>query len=785
MKALDTKLWRELRQLRGQAFAIALVLAGGIGTVLMALSNHAALSETRARYYAEYRFADVFAQAKRAPRTLLPALAAIPGVARVEARIGAFATLDVPGFNQAVTGQFLSLPEAEDPGLNAVYLRAGRLPERDDEVLLGEAFAEARGLVPGQRLGALLNGRQQSLLITGIALSPEFVYPMRPGDFFPDYERFAVLWMPRQPLARAFDLDGAFNVLALALAADAREADVIDAVDALLAPFGGSGAYGRDLQMSHRFLSDELRQLETMARLFSLIFLAVTAFLVNVVVGRLIASQREQIALLKAFGYTRIEIARHYFQLALALVGLGVLPGLALGAWSGRAMAGIYQTFFRFPFLDWQLSPALILLALAFALLAAVLGSAAALARAYRLAPAEAMRPEAPPLYRRTLIERLGLGRWLDPAARMILRNLERRPLRAGLSVLGIGLACGILVMSRFQFGAIEHLVEVQFQQIQRDDLAVSLVEPASRRAVDELAALPGVLAVEPWRHAAVRLRYGHREYRTALQGLPAQGELRRLLDEQLQPVALPEEGLLLTAHLAEVLALRPGDEVEVEFLEGHRRTVPVRVAGTVQEYLGVGVYARRETVNRLLQEGDQVGGAWLRVAPEAQAAVVAALRARPRVAALGERGAMLSSFRKTLGESVLTFTLVMTLLAGSIAVGVVYNAARIALAERSRELASLRVLGYTRAEVRALLLGELGSLSALALVPGFALGYGMSALLVHGLDSELYRVPLVIAPSGYAIAGLLIIAATAVSAWLVRRRLDNLDLIAVLKTRE
>ncbi|HEX5754844.1 MAG TPA: FtsX-like permease family protein [Arenimonas sp.] len=785
MRALDAKLWRELRQLRGQAIAIALVLTGGIASVLMALSNYQALSDTRARYYAEYRFADVFAQAKRAPRALLPALAAIPGVARVEARVMGFATLELPGFDDAVTGQLLSLPAADDPGLNAVYLRAGRLPERDDEVLLGEAFAEAQQLRPGDRFTALLNGRRQTLRVVGTALSPEFVYAMRPGDFFPDFERFAIVWMPREPLARAFDLDGAFNSLALALRGDSREGDVIAAVDALLAPYGGSGAQGRELQLSHRFLSQELDQLRIMARLFGLIFLVVSAFLVNVVIGRLIASQREQIALLKAFGYTRLEVTQHYGKLALLLAALGLVPGVLLGAWAGRAMAGLYQDFFRFPFLDWRLTPEMLLLALGFALVAALLGTVAALRRVYRLAPAEAMRPEAPPQFRRTLAERLGLGRFLAPAARMVLRNLERRPLRTALSVFGIGLACGIVVMSRFQFGAIEHLVDVQFQQIQRDDLAVALTEPASRRVVDELASLPGVLAVEPWRHAAVRLRHGHRDYRTALQGLPAQGELRRLLDDRLQPVALPDDGMLLTDHLAEMLAVRTGDTLDVEFLEGHRRTLPVRVVGTVREYLGVGAYARRETVNRLLQEDDAVGGAWLRIDPAQHAAVVAALRERPRVAAQGDRGAMLRSFRQTMSESVLGFTLVMSLLAGSIAVGVVYNAARLLLSERSRELASLRVLGYTKAEVRTLLLGEIGSLAVLALLPGFALGYGMSALLVIGFSSDLYRIPLLIAPSGYAVAGLLILAATALSARLVRRRLDRLDLIAVLKTRE
>lgn len=785
MTALHRKLWREFAQLRGQAIAIALVLVGGIGTMVMALSNYHALADTRAAFYAEYRFAEVFANVRRAPLPLLDRVAAIPGVRQVQARVTGMVNLELDGYDEAVTAQVLSLPRPGDPDLNAVYLRQGMLPRADDEVVIGEAFAEAHGLAPGDRLTAILNGRRQALRISGIGLSPEFIYQIRPGEVFPDFARFAVLWMAHAPVANAFDLDGAFNDLAITLQPQAREAAVIDALDPLLAPYGGVGARGRELQTSHRFLDEELRQLLVMTRMFATIFLAVAAFLLNVVVSRLVGTQREQIAVLKAFGYGRREIGLHYFQLVLLLVGVGVLPGLALGAWMGRSIAGVYMQFYRFPFLAWSLPPVVIALAVGFALLVALLGTFGGLRRAVRLAPAEAMRPEAPAVYRRSLVERLGLARLLDPAARMVLRNLERRPLRSLLSVAGIGLACGMLVMSSSQRGSIEHMIAVQFGFAQRDDLAIAFVEPSSARAIEELAALPGVRAVEPFRSAAVRLRHGHRSYQTALQGLADGADLKRVLDRSLRPVAMPSDGLLLTDYLAELLDVRPGDTLDVEFLEGHRRTLGVPVAGTVSEYLGVGAYARRETVNRLLDEGGAVSGAWLSVDADARAEVLRTLRERPRVAAVTDRNAMIRSFRETMAESINTFTVVATLLAASIAVGVVYNAARITLAERGRELASLRVLGYTRGEVRGLMLGELATLAFAALLPGFAFGYGMTALLVAGFRSDLYRIPLVLLPAGYAFAGLVVLVATLLSGLLVRHRLDRLDLVAVLKTKE
>lgn len=785
MRALHRKVWREFLALKGQVAAIALVMVGGIGTMVLALTNYQALERTRSLYYSEYRFAEVFARAVRAPLDLLGAVRGLPGVREAQARITASVRLEVEGYDEPVTGQLVSLAADEAQGLNRLFLREGRLPTGDVEVVLGEAFAQAHGLRPGDELIAILNGRRQRLTVSGVGLSPEFVYQIRPGDAFPDFERFGVLWMLREPLATAFDLDGAFNDLVATLEPGARERDVLDALDALLAPFGGVGAHGRDLQMSHRFLDEELGQLRTMTWMFTVIFLSVSAFLLNVVVGRLVGAQREQIAVLKAFGYTRLEVSLHYAQLVLLMVSVGVPPGLAAGAWLGRGLANIYMDFYSFPYLEWTLSPGVVLLALGFALAAAAFGTLGGLRRAFRLQPAEAMRPEAPPIFRRTLTERLGLGALLDPAARMILRNLERRPARSGLAVLGIGLGCGILVMSRFQAGAIEEMIDVQFGLAQRDDLAVTFVEPTSGRAAADLAALPGVRAVEPFRNAPVILRNAHREYRTVLQGLSAEGDLRRALESSLRPALLPPEGLLLTDYLAEMLDLRPGDALEIEFLEGHRRTLRAELAGTVGEYLGVSAYARRAVVNRWLGEGTAISGAYLALDAERRPEALAALRASPRVASVTDRAAMVQSFRDTMAESILTFALIATLMASSIAVGVVYNAARITLAERGRELASLRVLGYTRAEVRALLLGELGMLAVLALPPGFALGYGMSWLLSYGFRSDLYRIPLALSPSSFAVAGLVILSATVASWVLVRRRLDRLDLVAVLKTQE
>lgn len=787
MKALQRKLLRDAWQLRGQALAIALVVIGGIATLVMALSNYQALQQTRERFYQEHRFADLFASLQRAPSTLLDELAALPGVQQAEGRVQALAQLELADFERPLTGQLVSLPQRPG-GLNQLYLRSGHWPAQPWEAVLGEAFALAHGLQAGDALVAIVNGRRQELRIRGIGLSPEFTYPVRPGELFPDFMHFAVLWLPHDTLAGALDLEGAFNQLALELAPEATEtaqADLIAAVDRLLQPYGGRGSHGRELQFSHRMLQEELLVLRAMSRLFGLIFLGVTAFLLSVVSARLIRTQQEQIALLKAFGYRNRQIAAHYASLVLLLVSVGVLPGLALGAWLGRGMAELYASFYHFPYLDWGLRPELVLLACAFVLSATALGTVAGLWRAWRLAPAAAMRPPSPARFAHSRSERLLPSRWLPPSARMVARQLERHPGRTLLSVLGIALAGGILILSRLQAGAIDEIVRVQFDLAQREHLSLVFTHATPSSALAELASLPGVLAVEGVRHSPVRLRHGPRSFVSAVQGLPAQSELRRVLDANLQAVDLPAQGLLLTKHLAQMLHIRPGQTLQVEFLDGRRDTLWLPVAGTVQEYLGVGVYARLDWLNALLLEGELLSGALLRIDPAHESALLQALRQRPGVATVSEQERAIAAFMDTMAEGMLTFGLIMTLLASSIAVGVVYNAARITLAERARDLASLRVLGYTPQEVRDLLLGELGALVLLALLPAFAIGYGLSALLVAGMQNELFRIPLVVTPQAFALGGLVMLLASALAAWWALRRLSQLDLVAVLKTRE
>ncbi len=580
-------------------------------------------------------------------------------------------------------------------------------------------------------------------------------------------------------------MDGAFNDVTLTLSDDSNAQDVIDRLDDLLAPYGGIGAYARKDQMSNRFLSEELRQQQTIATVFPIIFFGVAAFLLNVVISRLITLEREQIAGLKAFGYSDFAVGLHYTKLVLMIVGLGVLGGIGAGIWMGKGMSNIYMHLYSLPFMIYVLRPQVVFAAAFISVLVAILGTLYAVRNAAKLPPAQAMRPEPPALYRATLVERLGLQHWISQPSRMILRHIERRPLKSLLTTLGIAMACSVMMIGGFQEGAIDHMVRVQYEMSQREDLIANYTEPTSKRSLYSLRSLRGVEHVEGFRVVPARLQFEHRFYRTSVQGIETNGELMRLLDTELNVIAIPQQGVILTDYLAELLRIQPGDMLGIEMLEGNRPTVQVPVIGTAKQYLGVNVYMRREALNRLLKEGPTLSGALLKVDERYQRDIYAQLKGMPRIAGVVEHRSAIKAFYDTLAETILFFTFITTLLGGSIAFGVVYNSMRIALSERNRELASLRVLGFKRAEVAYILLGELALLTLVAIPLGLLIGYGLCAYLAFEFDTDLYRVPLVLGMNVYAFAAMVVIVSAIISAIMIWRNLAHLDMVAVLKTTE
>ena len=788
MRALDRKVLRDLWHLRGQVLAIGMVVAAGIAALIMSLSTLEALDETTAAYYERYRFGDVFAWVKRAPGSVEKRIEAIPGVRTVNTRVRQIATLDIAGFAEPVMGQIVSLPAGRQPVLNQLALRSGRLPERAarDEVVLNEPFAEAHGLRIGDRIVAIINGHRRELGIVGTALSPEFVYALGPGALMPDDKRFGILWMEHETLAAAYDLKGAFNSVSLDLERGANTAQVIQRLDRLLERYGGVGAIAREDQLSNWFVMNEMEQLRTMSMILPTIFLVVSAFLTNMVMGRLVATERSQIGLLKAFGYSRTEIGLHYAKFVIGIVVVGSLLGVAAGTWLGRINTQMYTDFFRFPMLLYRPSTSAMAVAIGVSLMAALAGAVGAVRHAAGLPPAQAMNPPAPAVFRRTRLWDKRAARWLDQGSRIIVRNVLRSPTRSLLTMAGVSASVGLLVLAIQWNDSLDYLGYSYFFRAQHQDVTVGLAEPQSDTIVRDFEHLPGVLAVEPMRIVGADLSVGPLTHRGSITGLRHDAWLQPIFDDDTgQVVPAPPEGLVLGTVLAEKLGVSIGDEVWVEVLEGRRPAIAMPVVDLIETYIALPAFMNVDALNRLLKERPTTEYLNILVDAREQAAFFAKLKELPMVSAVMLRRAAIDSFYNTLVENIMVFITMFSILACGLGFGVAYNSARIALSERGRELATLRVLGFSRGEISYILLGEVGLLIAISLPFGCLLGHGLSEIMATAFNTELFRVPLVIEASTYGISIVIALAATIVSALVVRHRVDHLDLIEVLKTRE
>ncbi len=787
MSALDHKLLRDLWRIKGQAGAIALVVAVGVLLLVMMSGMISSLEETRRTYYERYRLADVFAPVVRAPQKVLDRVAEIPGVDAVEGRIQGKALVEIAGQAIPVRAQVVSLPPWREARLNGVYLANGRMPQpgRTEEVLLLKSFAQAHGLTLGDRLSATMHGARRQFRIVGIAQAPEFLFTIAPGEVVPDNARFAVLWMNQDALEAAFDLKGAVNEVLLSLERGARAEPVLAAVDSVLDRYGGLGAYALADQLSNRFLSEEIRGLRATSAAVPPIFMAVAAFLLYIVVSRMVQAEREQIGLIKAFGYTDWEVSLHYFKLVVSIALFGAALGCAGGVWAGRALAGVYQAIYHFPFLVFRVEPSSFVSGVSVSVLAAMAGGLLVLRKVFALTPAVAMRPPAPADFSRSGALNARLKRWLDQPSRMVLRRVLRNPGRIVGAVIGIAAGMGLSSAQMSVMSGFSDALDQTFAVIDRSDVSVTFFEQMPEKTVFALRQLPGVIEVEPTRAVGAVLRHATQSYRGGVTGLVSGARLSRAVDADQVDISMPDSGIVLARALADILKVEPGDNVTVEVLEGRRPVLEVPVARIADTLLGAPAFMKMDALNRAMNEPGRISGAYLRVDSEQYSALFAALRDVPSVAGVTRKSDARAALKRLMDTGAGTMRFIMAAIAGVITFGIVYNSARISFGEQARDLASLRVMGFTRGEAAFILLGELAIVVVLAVPLGVAIGYGLSFLVAAGFSTDLYQIPTTFRPTAYGWAGVAVVMATVLSGWLVKREINKVDLVATLKTRE
>lgn len=787
LSALNKKLLRDMWRRRGQVLAIALVIGSAVATLIMALGALNSLSRARQDFYDQYRFADVFVSLNKAPDLMIERLKEISGIRQVDTRLSTYATLDIDGMREPVRGLAISMPANNATALNRLALRKGRLPDpaRPEEIVVHEAFAEAHRYSTGSTFGATIHGHHLRLTIVGIVLSPEFVYVIGPGEMVPDNTHYGVFWMSRSALAASLNAQAAFNSASFVLADGASTFDVIPAVDALLAPYGGTGAYARSQQVSHSFLESEFGQLSTMAGVIPQIFLFVAAFLVYSVIARQIETQREEIGLLKAFGYFDSAIAWHFVKMALVISIVGLALGWISGAWLASLITELYRQYFRFPSLVMSLSPSLLAVSAIIAIAAASTGALMAAFKVMQLSPAVAMAPPAPAAYRAGTLEKLGILRGVGTVGFMIIRHITRFPIRSSMTVTGIALSLGLLISTTQFFDSVNVMIDTFFFRSQRQDVSIRFTELRSDGVRADLARLPGVIRVELRRGVMARLTNGPRNERVYIQGVDDGAELSQQVGTDGKAIRLPGEGLVLSRRLAEKLLVTAGDDLNLKQLDGRRREALVRVSSVIDEYVGLAAYMERSALNRIAGDGAVADSAAMKIDTLREKELYEKARQIPGLFTISLQRRAYDMFRFLVDQNIMTMVWFYCGFAAVISFGVAYNSSRITLSERSHELATLRVLGFHRSEVARILVGELALLTFVALPFGILIGYGLSLFMIDRFTTDLFQMPFGLTAQTVGKAVIIVVAAAATSCVMVARRVNDLDLVRVLKTRE
>jgi len=792
MAALHRKLGRDLRRSVGVLLTIVAIIAVGTGSFIGFGSAKRILTASQAAYYREYRFADFWVDVKKAPLSAIERIADLPGIAAIETRIAFDVIVDLPGVVEPLTGRLLSAPERGfERTINGICLiqGSGFSTDRNEEVILSEAFAQAHGLEPGDRIELILNRKRESFVIVGTAISPEYVYMVRgQGDFVPDPEHFGILYIKEDYARDVLDFQDACNQVVGRLVPGA-EADVevlLARIDQMLDPYGVLSSTPRARQASHRFLSDEIEGLTITAAFMPAIFLLVAALVLNVLMSRLAERQRAIVGTLKALGYSDRAVLVHFLSFGVVVGLAGGLAGDGLGELTSKGLVEMYKSFFQFPRFVYRAYPDLLLIGMAISVCFAVAGTAKGAWSVLRLQPAEAMRQRPPERGGAIFLERFTLlWRQFGFRTHIALRSLVRNRIRTASAIISSALSTAIILTSLCMWDSMKFLVAFQFDRVLHSDVDIGMRDEKSVAALFEGRDLPGVDYAEPALGLRCDLRHGRHARRLSITGFEPGHRLTTPVQSNLQPVEIPPDGLVMTNKLAEILGAKVGDRLSLTPVRGRRETVPVRLASTVDGFLGLECYADLRYLSRIVGEDQAVNSVQLAVNPVGRDDLFRSIKELPNAQGINVVENARKSIESTFVATMLAMIGMIVIFAGVIAFGSTLNNSLVEIGDRLRDVSTFRVLGYGPGQIAGIFFRQNLITFLLGLVLAFPIGYWMMVGLASAYDSELFRMPVIIHTGTVLWTAAIALGFVLIVQWFVYRRIKKLDWLEGIKVKE
>lgn len=787
MSILFKNLLRDIKKSKGQFISILIIVILGVTFYTSLNSAFKNLSNSSIKYYEEYRLADLWIDLDKAPISIKEKVEKLSNVEMVTGRIVKDASINISDEN--ATLRFITLPDIKSNIVNDLTIKSGRYFSESDsnQCLLDEDFFKANNLKLGEYIYPVINGNQAKLKVLGVVKSPEFIYTLKDsGELIPDNKRFGIIYIKQSFGEAIFDLKGSVNNISIKVKSGSDVDEVKDDVKKLLKNYGVKSSIDRKQQTSTMMVDAEIKKLQSTGGSFPVIFFMVASVIIYIMMGRMVENQRIQIGVMKALGFTNVQVLIYYMSYSTIIAVSGSLIGSILGTYMGFSITKLLNQYFNLPLSNTQIYGEFVIPAFLLTLIFCLFAGYNSCKIIFKIMPSEAMREKSPISGKKIVVEKVDfIWRNINKLERIIMRNLFRYKRRVLLTSLGVIFSSAILLVAFSMNDSVNFMIKQQYGSIQNYDIKVKFSKLLSINDLSTIKDIQHVVEFEPILETGIELSNGWKSKEVGFTALTQNPKMYKVEDKSGNSVTLPQNGLLISEKLANILGIKVNDSVNVKFFFPEKEEKKMVVKGIVVQYLGLSTYTSMNNLNSVLGEGVIANSAVLKLESSAfENEVKNKLKDMPGVSSVESKADSSNALTKNM-EAMKSTIGMLIMLSATLLIAVLYNIATINIFERQRELATLKVLGFNNKEVKKLIFNENYIISIFGIIIGLPLGTWLGGYLIEASSTDAYSIPYVVEFKSYVITIILTLIFTVITNMALMRKIKAINMLEVLKNKE
>lgn len=787
MKILFRNLFRDIKKSKGQFISILIIVVLGVSFYTSLNSMFRNLSNSSSKYYEEYRLADIWVDIYKSPESVKKYIEDLPNIQKVTERIVKDASVNIS--NENATLRFITLPNVKEDILNDIVIKSGRYfsEEDDNQCLLDEDFFKANDLKLGDYIYPIINGNEVKLKIIASVKSPEYVYTLRDSsEIMPDNKKFGIIYVKKSFGEAVFDFKGSINNISVKLLDTTKIESSKDDIKRALKNYGISGIIDRDEQTSTMIIQDEIEKMQAMGSSFPIIFFIVASVIIYIMMSRMVENQRGQIGVLKALGFSNLQVLIYYMSYAAIISISGSIIGSVIGTYMGIGLTTFINQYFNLPLAKTEIYLDLVIPASILTLTFSLFAGYHSCKSVFKIMPSEAMREKSPEIGKKTVIEKVNLiWKHTSNLEKIVIRNIFRYKKRAFLTSIGIIFSTAILLIALTMKDSTDFMIEQQYGSIQDYDIKVKFSSLISTNELDSIKTIEHVKDVEAILETGIEISNGWKSKNIELTALINEPKIYKVVNNHGENINMPKNGILIPDRLADTLSVDINDNVNIKFFLPGKAPKEVLVKGIIAQYVGSSAYTSMDNLNNLLGEGMIASSAVLKLdSSNSENEVKKYLRDMKGVTSVESKADSYNAFIKTMAAMKASIGSLIVLSA-VLLMAVLYNIAAINIFERQRELATLKVLGFHNNEIKKIIFNENYIIVSFAILFGIPLGNWLGKYIIVASSTDSYTIPHVISLKSYVITIILTLAFAIITNSILMKKIKSINMLEVLKNKE